>query len=315
MYGAVPFYQACVKHGIKPLIGMEITVSEPTKKGHDERFSLRLIAKSNKGYRRLLKLATMLGMKEDKEQFLTKQEWLAAEVTDCAIIIPYKQVFVSRWIKANSQRSIVQWIESWSGSSQTWYLELLLDGDETFQNQLVMFAEQENINVIAAKPIHYLNREDQTSYKLLRAIDLGIHPDQVELEEGSLPSTSEMTEWFHAFPQALQHSVELADSVNLSLQLDRQLPKYPLTSQSSSSYLRTLCEQGLHERYANQANKEAIKERLDYELSVIEDMGFNDYFLIVWDFMKFARNQGILAEWGVGRQLARLLRIACILHM
>ncbi|MEK4565892.1 DNA polymerase III subunit alpha [Alkalihalobacillus sp. FSL R5-0424] len=307
MYGAVPFYQACVKHGIKPLIGMEITVSEPTKKGHDERFSLRLIAKSNKGYRRLLKLATMLGMKEDKEQFLTKQEWLAAEVTDCAIIIPYKQVFVSRWIKANSQRSIVQWIESWSGSSQTWYLELLLDGDETFQNQLVMFAEQENINVIAAKPIHYLNREDQTSYKLLRAIDLGIHPDQVELEEGSLPSTSEMTEWFHAFPQALQHSVELADSVNLSLQLDRQLPKYPLTSQSSSSYLRTLCEQGLHERYANQANKEAIKERLDYELSVIEDMGFNDYFLIVWDFMKFARNQGILAGPGRGSAAGSLV--------
>ncbi|MFK3938223.1 DNA polymerase III subunit alpha [Alkalihalobacillus sp. NPDC078783] len=307
MYGAVPFYQACVNHGMKPLIGMEITVSEPTKKGHDESFPLRVIAKSNQGYRHLLELATMLGMKEDREQYITKQEWLAAEVTDCAVIIPYKQVFVSRWIKANNQKSIVQWMDSWRGAQQSWYLELMLDGDETYQNQLAMFAEQENIHLIAAKPVRYLNKEDHSSYKLLRAIDLEIHPDQIELEDGSLPSADEMTQWFHAFPQALQNSEELADSINLSLPLDRQLPKYPLAAQSSSDYLRSLCEQGLRERYTNQSNMESVKERLEYELSVIHEMGFNDYFLIVWDFMKFARTEGILAGPGRGSAAGSLV--------
>ncbi|MGN7309813.1 DNA polymerase III subunit alpha [Alkalicoccobacillus gibsonii] len=307
MYGAVPFYQACIKYGIKPLIGLEITVSEPTKNGQNEYFPLRVIAKSNEGYRYLLELATLIGMKEDKKQYLTKQEWLAAEITDCAIIIPYKQVFVSRWLKANSQKSIIQWMDSWSGPNQTWYVELQQDGDEAFQKQVALFAEQEGVNVIAAKPVRYLSKEDQTSYKLLRAIDLEIHPDQVEVEEGNLPSAEEMTHWFQAFPQALEQSQELADSVNIVLPLNRQLPKYPLANQSVSDYLRSLCEQGLRERYTNLTNIDAVTERLDYELSVINDMGFNDYFLIVWDFMRFARNQGILAGPGRGSAAGSLV--------
>ena len=305
MYGSIPFYQACLKHGIKPIIGLEITVIEQTKNGHEELFPLRLLAKSNAGYKELLELATLLGMKDDKQKYLSKQEWLDAKVDECAVIVPYKQVFIYRWLQASQPQQVALWLDSWKNGNHSWYLELQIDEDIDFQHQLSSFASDQNIQLIASKPIRYLSDKDQYTYKLLRAIDLDNSPEDIDDTKYELPSAREMESLFHAFPKAIKASESLAASTNVDLDLAIRLPKFPLTDQTATTYLRTLCEQGLKSRY--QVESKEVKERLEYELTVIEQMGFSDYFLIVWDFMKYARNKGILAGPGRGSAAGSLV--------
>ncbi|MDQ0208105.1 DNA polymerase III subunit alpha [Alkalicoccobacillus murimartini] len=298
MYGSIPFYQSCLKHGIKPLLGLEVTVAESRDDGEEQFFTLRLIAKSNAGYTELLHLATMIGMKNDKQAFVEKQEWLEASINHCAVIIPYKQGAVYGYIQSDQKEKAIQWLRTWKSGELSWYLELQHDEDTTFQRQLDQFSKEQNVPLIAAKPIRYMRNEDQYSYQLLQAIATEKGLNELNHPDFCLPTPEEMESLFHSFPQTLKESEMLADSTHIELDLTVQLPKYPVTDQSATSYLRTLCENGLQQRYSER--NEEIQKRLDYELSVIEQMGFSDYFLIVWDFMKYARNQGIIAGPGRG---------------
>ncbi|TSB48043.1 DNA polymerase III subunit alpha [Alkalicoccobacillus porphyridii] len=296
MYGAIPFYLACKKHGIKPLLGIELSLMDA--ENGSQPFLLRLLATSSMGYQELLKLASTIGMKDEKQQYFTKQEWLELELDHCVVILPYKQGPVSSYLQTGYIDHAISWLKGWGIINQKGYLELQQDEDKDMQQAIVNVAGQLKLPTIAAKPIRYTKREDEWSQRLLQAIAQDVSLNDIISRDYLLPTPEEMQSQFQAFPESLLETERLAASINIQLDLSVQLPTYPFAHEPSEQHLRTLCEKGLNERYGEPTSEH--KDRLDYELTIINQLGFSDYFLIVWDFMKYARQAGIIVGPGRG---------------
>ncbi|WP_017726599.1 DNA polymerase III subunit alpha [Halalkalibacterium ligniniphilum] len=308
MYGAVPFYQACKEKGIKPIFGMETHVRF---KG-DFSTSMLFLAENKAGYHHLLKLSSMVQLREDKEKYLQWDE-LIAYTNGLIFIIPYEGGFLRSMLREGEKErakhiliGLLQHI-----NAENLYIEIQ-GSEEEMHWQLQELAKDSGIPLVASQHVHLLERKDDPAFQIVQAIREGYVVEHIgdispSADDRVLLSPEEMADKFHRFPEALANTVALAKRCQVELSLGEPLlPKYPLDGgETADVYLRRLCEAGGRKRFEQWT--EDLQQRLDHELQVITSMNYSDYFLIVWDFMRYARKRGILTGPGRGSAAGSLV--------
>ena len=318
MYGVPKFVREANKKGVKPIVGCEfyITPSGMDDKKDRTRYHQVLLAKNMTGYRNLSKLSSVGftdGMyykpRIDKQTLAEHAEGLIA--TTCCIASEINQLILNEG-KAEA-RELFEWYLEVFGDD--YYIELQRHGlaDQNRCNEvLVKWGKEYNVKIIATNDSHYVEREDSEAHDILLALQTNADIDDPNRfrftdddnnlnPEFYLKTPEEMQELFSDLPEAVDNTneiVEKVDSIDLSSEL--LLPHYSMPDQfdSQSAYLRHLTMQGARERYGEMTQQ--ISERIDQELAIISDMGFDGYFLIVQDFTTEARNRGVFVGPGRG---------------
>jgi len=291
LYGCYKFYQACLKNGIKPIIGMEFCyVDEDNEDSYMLAYAL-----NNKGYKELLKLSTYLNT---NEKTLGLDFLGDLNINNLAFITVYNKSIIERYFKARAF-SEVDRVLTQLAKLPNYYLGY------SFTNRLDMLDSNQKIkeycsDKIKTLPLHqccYLTNKDSICYEALTAIG-GKNIELSDFDDYS----------FDLNPIITDELKEFINKINLNLFTDKlMLPKYPKTKGATSfEYLKALCYKGLEKRLNNKRSMTYLK-RLDYELLVINKMGFNDYFLIVWDFILYAKKHDILVGPGRGSAAGSLV--------
>ncbi|MGI8505394.1 MAG: DNA polymerase III subunit alpha [Solirubrobacteraceae bacterium] len=314
MNGSVELFTACRKQGIKPIIGCEVYVVEDHARrgpGRLERFHLTLLAANLDGYRNLVKLSSagfLEGFQRgkpgvDMEQLATHGEGIIA-LTGCLQSRFCQHLIDGRGADA---RAHAQELIGAFGADNV-YFEVQKNGlavQDSCNDEIVRIARELHRPLVGTGDVHYLRREDYHDHAALLCVQTKSTLSQPKISfdtnEFYLRSSEEMADSFAEWPEAIASTVEIAERCDVELELDRQLiPSYPAPDGlSESEYLRKLVEEGLRRRYGDPVPATAL-ERAHYELGVIERMGFNAYFLIVWDFVKYAKDSGIAVGPGRG---------------
>jgi DNA polymerase-3 subunit alpha len=328
MFGAIPFYEACKNAGIEPIIGCEVYI---VPDGMGERIPrkdrmihhLVLLAENEAGYRNLLKLVTLAHLegfyykpcidrkvlKEYSEGLICLSGCLAGEIAQAYI--------------ANDERKAETLAKEYLSifGPDHFYLELQDHGmmeQKRVNQQLIGLSEKLGISLVATNDVHYLAPGDEHVHDVLLCIGTGKtidDPNRLRFHGNQfyLKSSEEMRDLFRHRPDAIENTVKIAERCQLNLTFGQPiLPHFPVPDRyDSESFLREKCLEGIIKRYGTAAPQ--IEERLNLELSTIVSMGFADYFLIVWDFMRFAREQGIVT--GPGRGSAAGSLVAYILYI
>jgi DNA polymerase III subunit alpha len=317
MNGAVELFKACSKHGIKPILGCEIYLVDDHRaapafhSGRRERNHLTLLASSDSGYRNLVKLSSA-GFLEGPGKGKPSVD-LAQIEQHADGVIALSGCLASRLCQRLAEdrprdaRAHADQLIAIFGQ-QNVYFELQKNGlalQEKCNAGIVQVASEVGGSLVGTADVHYLHREDYDHHRALLCVQtkstLQAPKLTFETNEFYLRDNAEMARAFAEFPQALGSTLEIAERCAVELELGKQLiPSYP-TPQGSSErdYLRACVEQGLRSRYGDPAPA-AARERMEMELAVIDRMGFNAYFLIVWDFVSFAKRNGIAVGPGRG---------------
>ncbi|MBE7025106.1 MAG: DNA polymerase III subunit alpha [Ruminococcaceae bacterium] len=315
MYGVVDFYETAKEAGIKPIIGCEIytTDGDRTQKtaGRDEEIGhLVLLVKNEVGYKNLIRIVSV-GFTEgfyykprvDIETLSAGSEGLIALSACLAGDIPRALL---KGDYADAKRRALRYLSIFGEGN--FYLELQDHGIEEQRKLnplLIKLSEETGIPLVATNDVHYVKKEDARYQDVLLCIQTGKNVSDTDRmrftgEEFYLKSGQEMKALFPYAPAAIANTKKIADACNFDFVFhQRLLPKYDVPGgQDAFVYLQALCEKGLYERYGTPT--EEAKERLSYELGVIRNMGFVDYFLIVWDFVNYAKTSGIAVGPGRG---------------
>lgn len=315
MYGAVEFYKEAKKQGIKPIIGCEVYVASGSRFGRDatsgdaERGHLILLCKDNEGYKNLTKLVS-LGFIEgfyykprvDKEILRKYSNGLIALSACLAGEIP-QALIENNYEKAKNLA--VEYREIFG--EDNFFLEMQSNGisEQILVNQgLVRLSRELNIPLVATNDSHYLTKDDYYSHEVLLCIQTGKRmSDEDRLSfstnEFYLKSPDEMAERFRNFPEALENTVNIAQRCNVEFEFGNlKLPEFKIEGDHEEYFVKK-CREGLEKRYAGDLTDDKY-ERLDYEIGVIKKMGYVDYFLIVEDFIKYAKCNGIPVGPGRG---------------
>jgi DNA polymerase III subunit alpha len=321
MNGAVELYTACRKHGVKPIFGCEAyLVDDHTRRGPGrlERFHLTLLAATPAGYRNLVKLSSagfLEGFQRGKpsvdlEQVAAHAEGVIA-LTGCLQSRFCQYLLDGRPVDARAHAE--QLIDAFGAENV--YFEVQKNGlaeQERANEGIVRIARELGRPLVGTGDVHYLRREDYHHHAALLCVQtkstLAEPKITFDNNEFYLRSSEEMTTAFAEWPEALSSTLEIAERCDVELELGRQLiPRYPTPDGSSEhEYLRTMVHEGLRYRYGAPPPAEAV-ERAEMELEVIERMGFSGYFLIVWDFVKYAKDSGIAVGPGRGSAAGSLV--------
>jgi DNA polymerase III subunit alpha len=316
MYGVIPFYKACLKHGIKPLIGLTASIL-----GEDQKaYPLVLIATNNEGYRNLIKISSIV---QTKSKEGLPKKWLPHYANGLIAITHGRNGEIEQALLRDDfelARKIVQFYQS-VFAPDSFFLALQNHGlaqQEALNKKIIMLSREMNVKVTATNEVHYLEKNEAFVHECLLSIKHGSKLSdedrpRMPSNEFYLKPASEMVDLFSEYPEALETTLMIAEQCKVHIDLGKTLlPKYPVPQgKSADEYLKELCYKGLKERI-KQPN-DIYVERLSYELDVIKRMKFSDYFLIVWDFMKYARDQGILT--GPGRGSAAGSLVAYVLYI
>ena len=320
MYGVIEFYKACKAEGIKPIIGCEVYVApgsrfEKGKEKSAERYNhLILLAENDTGHKNLMKLVSR-GFTEgfyykprvDYELLSEYHEGIIASSACLAGIVPTK-LRNGDYEGAKEEAMRLQQIFG----ENNFFLELQDHGlsEQKFVNQgLMRISSETGIPLVATNDCHYLYKEDAEAHDVLICIQTQKNvydEDRMKYEGGQfyVKSPEEMEEVFHYIPEAIHNTEEIARRCNVEIEFGKyHLPEYPVPEgYTSLSYLNKLCEDGFKKRYEGvDADTEAsLRERLKYETDTITSMGFVDYFLIVWDYINFAKENHIAVGPGRG---------------
>ncbi|HBI03603.1 MAG TPA: DNA polymerase III subunit alpha, partial [Paenibacillaceae bacterium] len=322
MYGVLPFYHACKRAGIKPIIGVELFLSEEEEK---DIYKLVLLAENFYGYQNLLKLVSDARLSGKRIPGISRRVFQQQPgLTKGLIAIsPMIEGDISHYLQqGNVQQAEILAQEYSTYFPESFFLEVqdhgLLHEKEGLE-PIIQLGKGLSIPLVATNHVNYVNKEDVTIYEVLRAIGEGLtltNPEQMSSRQGEyyLKSYYEMEEGFVFFPEALKNSELIANRCQVDIPMGEYiLPSFPVPKEISSiDYLRMKCEEGISFRYGNQVTL-AIRERMEYELGVINNMGFADYFLIVWDFVRYARENGIGV--GPGRGSAAGSLVAYVLQI
>jgi DNA polymerase III subunit alpha len=317
MNGAVELFTAARKHGIKPIVGCEIYLvddhaAEPQPGRRIERNHLTLLAATNEGYRNLVRLSSrgfLEGLQRGKPtldlgQLAEHREGIIA-LTGCLA-----SRFCSRLVtdQPDEARAHVDALMGALGPDNV-YFEIQRNGiaDQDKANEgIVRIAGEVGRPLVATGDVHYLRREDYHLHDALlcvqtKAMIRDTKRMRFDTNEFYLRSNEEMAQSFEPWPQAIEATLEIADRCDVEIELGKQLiPRYPTPGgEDEREYLRARVLEGIHHRYGNPPSAEAL-ERMEMELEVIDRMGFNAYFLIVWDFVAFAKENGIAVGPGRG---------------
>jgi len=332
LHGIIDFYLAAREAGIKPILGYEAYVApgrrqdrETISGGTDAGYHLILLAKDERGYRNLLRLATTAALdgfyyrpRIDKEVLAEHAEGLIG-LTSCL------QGEVPRRLLAGDAEGARKAADEYRRifGPENFYLEIqdhAIDDERRVRPLLVALARETGIPLVATNDVHYLRAEDTAAHDALLCISTGkILADKARMRyvprEFHLKTYEEMRERFADVPEALENTLAVARACNLELDFSqRHVPVYPVPEgQTAESMLRRLCEEGLARRYAKVT--QAIRDRLEHELRIIEAKRFSSYFLIVWDFVRYARERGIPSSArgsGVGCMVTYLLGISSV---
>jgi DNA polymerase III subunit alpha len=306
LYGVIPFYKACQAEGIRPIIGMELSI---------DNLKLVLLAKNNVGYRELIKLSTYINCTPNKSE---EDVWTFIESNSANLIAltPGLGGAIERLLlKGLFQEAVEQANKYKRTFTNRFYFSLQnhqTSAEAVLNERMTNLAKQLNIECVVTNNVFYLNKEDATSHDCLLCIRDGVavsdeNRKSLPSNEYYLKSSSEMEQLFPEEKNALKKTSKIAEMCQVTIPFGNyQIPTFPLPDgETGESYLRQLCEKGLKYRYESITAE--IKERLNYELKIINDMQFNDYFLIVWDFMRYAHNNGILTGPGRGSAAGSLV--------
>jgi DNA polymerase III subunit alpha len=315
MNGAVDLYKACNKHGIKPIVGLEayfvddrVAVKEQVRY---ERNHLTLLAESDTGFANLVKL-TSAGFLEgfSRGKANVDMELLASHSEGVIVLTGCLQSrFCRRLVEERDDdaRAHLDDLIHAFGPEQV-YFEVQKNGieEQDRANQgIVRFARELGRPLVGTADVHYLRREDFDNHAALLCVQtkstLEAPKMSFDTNEFYLKSSEEMTESFAEWPEAVPSTIEIADRCSLDIQLGSLLlPRYPTPDgEEPEAMLRRIAAEGLRERYGDPPPAEAV-ERMEFELGVIEEMGFSSYFLIVWDFVRYAKENGVAVGPGRG---------------
>ncbi len=316
LFGAVDFYKTAKKHGIKPIIGCEVYVASRSRfdKVHgidSNRHHLVLLCKNETGYKNLIKLVSSAWVdgfytkpRIDRELLEKHHEGLVALSACLAGEIP-KLISNGEYLKA---KETALWYSTLFGE-ENYYLEMQNHGipEQLIVNDgLIRLSNETGIPLVATNDVHYVNKEDAYIQKILICIATNHTVDEensLEFESDNfyLKTEHEMRELFSKTQEAIDNTQKIADMCNFDFEFgNTKLPNFTVpVGFSHYDYFKMKCYEGLHQRYGENPDKLYI-ERLEYELSVISNMGYVDYFLIVADFIEYARNKGIPVGPGRG---------------
>src|SRR5579862_6272755 len=321
MNGAVELFTACRKHGVKPIVGCEVYLVDDHARrapGRLDRYHLTLLAATPTGYRNLVKLSSggfLEGYQRGKPsvdmgQIASHAEGVIA-LTGC-LQSRFCQLLLNgrdRDARAHADEMLQVF------GPENVYFEVQKNGlepQERANEGIVRIARELHRPLVGTGDVHYLRREDYHHHAALLCVQTKSTLSQpkisFETNEFYLRSTQEMADAFAQWPEALETTLEIAERCDVEIELDRQLiPRYPTPNgETEPEYLRVQVMQGLRRRYGDPPPAEAL-ERADYELGVIERMGFCGYFLIVWDFVKYAKDSGIAVGPGRGSAAGSLV--------
>ncbi len=327
MYGVIEFYQKCKKADIKPIIGVEIYLAPKSMYDKNTRedarsYHLVLLAKNNKGYKNLIKITSIAHLEGfyykpriDWKILKKYSEGLIASTACLGGEIP-KLILAEKFEKA--KKRILEYNELFG--QDHFYLEMQdnpgIPEQKIVNKKLVEFSRELNIPLIATNDVHYLKKEDDEAQDILLCMQNKKKKDDTDRmnmlgEDYSMKSAREMKEIFADTPDAIENTVKIAEMCNVDIELGKvQLPHFEVPEgYDMQSYFRKLCEDGLEYRYGKkykEVDKE-VQERMDYELSVINNMGWPAYFLIVADFVTWAREQNIVVGPGRGSAAGSLV--------
>ena len=315
MNGAVDLYKACQKHGIKPIVGLEAylvddrrAIKEQTRY---ERNHITLLAENDTGFSNLVKL-TSAGFLEgfsrgkanvDMELLAGHSEGVIA-LTGCLASRFCRRLVEER---EDDARSHLDDLIQAFGPEQV-YMEVQKNGidEQNKANEgIVRYAKEIGRPLVATADVHYLRREDFDNHAALLCVQtkstLEAPKMSFDTNEFYIKSSDEMHEAFAEWPEAVPNSLEIAERCSLNIELGSLLlPRYPTeTGEEPEAMLRRIAGEGLRARYGDPPPAEAV-ERLEFELGVIEEMGFSSYFLIVWDFVSWAKENGVAVGPGRG---------------
>jgi DNA polymerase-3 subunit alpha len=314
MNGAVELFTACRKHGIKPILGCEAyVVDDHTRRapGRLDRYHLTLLAATPTGYRNLVKLSSagfLDGLQRGKPsvdiELIAKHAEGVIALTGCL-----QSRFCQRLLDGRTAdaRAHADELLNVFGHENV-YFEVQKNGlaaQEKANEGIVRIAREVGRPLVGTGDVHYLRREDYQHHAALLCVQtkstLAQPKVSFDTNEFYLRSNEEMAQAFTEWPEAVAATVEIAERCDVELELGRQLiPRYPTPDgQSERDYLKDLVHAGLRQRHGDPVPAEALA-RADYELGVIDRMGFNAYFLIVWDFVKYAKDSGIAVGPGRG---------------
>ncbi len=315
MFGAIDFFKVAKKEGIKPIIGCEVYTAPRGMKDKDPNFDksqghLILLAKDTTGYQNLIKLVSAAyvqgfyykprvdidEIKKHSEGIIALSACLAGDVSQALmnrnydkaknIALKYKEIF----------------------GEENYYLEIQdhnLPEQKEVNRELIRLSKEIGIGLVATNDVHYVRKEDSKIHDILMCIQMGkTVNDPARMRFGSdefyLKSREEMEEIFPEVQEALDNTSKIAQMCNVEFDFNTiHLPQYDVPDgYTPQEYLRMLCFKGLKERYKKPSQE--ILDRLEYELGVIEKMGYVEYFLITWDFINFARENSIMVGPGRG---------------
>ncbi|MBN2258515.1 MAG: DNA polymerase III subunit alpha [Anaerolineaceae bacterium] len=310
MFGAIEFYKVAKNAGVKPIIGLEAYLAmrgmhDKDPKADKQSHHLLLLAENEKGYRNLLAIASAAQLdgfyyfpRIDHEYLATHAEGLIATTGCLAAEIP-RLIFQNG--KEAAQKKIDWYYEVFGPDRFFFELQAHDIRELELVNQtLIELAPHYQAKFIATNDVHYINPEDARLQDILLAIQTGsplTDQKRFRMTDDSyyLRTPEEMSALFAEIPETVTNTLMIAERCNVDLsRKGYHLPTFPLPEGVTADvYLRQLCEEGVKKRYGERANEPKIRERLDYELSIINKMGFDAYFLIVWDLCRHARSQGI----------------------
>ena len=311
MYGVIDFYNAAKKAGIKPIVGMEGYLARRSRHDRDPQkdkspFHLLLLAQNDTGYKNLLQLASLSQLegfyykpRVDKEILERFSEGLIVTTGCGSAEVPR----LLRDGQIDQARQALSWYTDVFGRER-FFIELQLhEGIPELvgiNRQLLALGKELGLRPVATNDVHYARAENARAQDVLLCIGTGsliTEPDRMKMTDSSyyLKSDEEMAALFGEVPDALSNTLRVAEMCVVDLDpKGYHLPEFPVPDgHTPESYLRLVCETGLKKRYDERANDPDIRRRLDYELGVIHQMGFDTYFLIVSDLTRYAREQGI----------------------
>ncbi|WP_066644773.1 DNA polymerase III subunit alpha [Christensenella timonensis] len=313
MYGVLDFYTAAKKAGIKPIIGCEVYVAQGSRFEKNavtkEYAHLVLLCKDMTGYKNLMKLVSAGSLEGFYYKPRIDYDLLAKHTEGLVCLAACLAGDVQRLLSQNDYKGAKKMAETLRGMfGEDFYLEIQDHGIEAQRRinpMILKLADETGIKLVATNDVHYVDKEDAYAQQVLMCIQTVTTIDApskmaFEGQEFYLKSPKEMFQLFSNVPDAIINTREVAEKCNLEFEFgSNHLPEFNVPEgYTNFEYLKHLGEEGLEKHYAHITPE--IRERFDYELNTIHDMGFTDYFLIVWDFVNFAKTNGIMVGPGRG---------------
>ncbi len=309
MYGVPGFYTEAVANGIKPIIGCEICVAEKNDTVYSYNkspYHLVLLCQNNMGYHNLMKLITEsyqgdVGdsplvntdvLRKYHDGLICLSSGIKGELADCLIKGLYNKAY----------DVIEKYIDIFG--KENYYIEIQ-DNNLPLQKDILpllcSLSAEKGIPLVATNNVHYINKDDADTQRVLMKIHKSSENEYFVTDEFYMKSQEEMTKLFHFSPSAVSNTVEIANRCNVQIEAEGlKLPEYICDNgEDKNLFFKNLCRSGLKERYGENCDK-SIEDRMDYEINIIENMGYVDYYLIVWDFIRYAKSHDIPVGPGRG---------------